>query len=81
MNLVGHFQHSKLYLMAHYLKTGDLKEVASETGIWILLAEGNFDWLMWLDCDSLIMSHDRTLDSIIAKYTQLPSPLGNEKVQ
>eukprot|EP00397_Hematodinium_sp_SG-2012_P023783 GEMP01024733.1.p1 GENE.GEMP01024733.1~~GEMP01024733.1.p1 ORF type:complete len:415 (+),score=91.27 GEMP01024733.1:440-1684(+) len=31
------------------------------------LKSGDFDWIVWLDCDSIIMNMDKTLDSIIYK--------------
>ncbi|KAF4669427.1 Protein O-glucosyltransferase 3 [Perkinsus olseni] len=47
-----HVQHSKLWLMAQYVKAGE------------------FDWLVWMDCDSIIMNMTRTIDSIVVQYTQ-----------
>ncbi|KAF4706896.1 hypothetical protein FOZ63_004615 [Perkinsus olseni] len=47
-----HVQHSKLWLMAQYVKSGE------------------FDWLVWMDCDSIIMNMTRTIDSIVVQYTQ-----------
>jgi hypothetical protein len=29
---------------------------------------GNFDWLMWLDCDSFFMNHDVTLDHVLYSF-------------
>lgn len=29
------------------------------------LKSGDFDWVVWLDCDSIIMNIDKTLDSVI----------------
>lgn len=34
------------------------------------MQSGEFDWIAWLDCDSIIMNMDRTLDSIIYQYAQ-----------
>ncbi|CEM28910.1 unnamed protein product [Vitrella brassicaformis CCMP3155] len=34
------------------------------------LRSGRYDWLMWLDCDSIIMDFNRTIDSIIHTYSQ-----------
>ncbi|CAK9005342.1 unnamed protein product [Durusdinium trenchii] len=34
------------------------------------LQSNEFDWVAWLDCDSIIMNMNRTLDSIIYQYTQ-----------
>jgi len=31
---------------------------------------GDFDWVAWLDFDSILMNMERTLDSIIYQYTQ-----------
>lgn len=47
-----HIQHSKLELVAQYLRTGD------------------YDWVAWLDCDSILMNFNRTLDSIIYRYAR-----------
>jgi len=35
---------------------------------------GEYDWIAWFDCDSLIMNMDKTLDSIIYKYVQGARP-------
>eukprot|EP00921_Rhytidocystis_pertsovi_P004114 GHVQ01007110.1.p1 GENE.GHVQ01007110.1~~GHVQ01007110.1.p1 ORF type:complete len:343 (+),score=58.00 GHVQ01007110.1:321-1349(+) len=35
-----------------------------------LLDTGLYDWLLWTDCDSVIMNFDKTLDSIIYTFTQ-----------
>jgi hypothetical protein len=35
---------------------------------------GEYDWIAWFDCDSLIMNMDKTLDSIIYKYSQEARP-------
>jgi len=42
------------------------------------LQAGDFDWVAWLDCDSIIMNMDRTLDSIIYQYAQRVDPPGEE---
>ena len=34
------------------------------------LQSNEFDWVAWLDCDSMIMNLDRTLDSLIYQYAQ-----------
>lgn len=34
------------------------------------MQQGEFDWIAWFDCDSIIMNMDRTLDSIIYQYAQ-----------
>ena len=34
------------------------------------LQSNEFDWVAWLDCDSIIMNMNRTLDSIIYQYAQ-----------
>ena len=34
------------------------------------LQSNQFDWVAWLDCDSIIMNMNRTLDSIIYQYAQ-----------
>ncbi|KAF4677134.1 Protein O-glucosyltransferase 2 [Perkinsus chesapeaki] len=47
-----HVQHSKLWLMAEYVRSGQ------------------YDWLVWMDCDSIIMNMTRTIDSIVMQYTQ-----------
>jgi len=47
-----HIQHSKLQLVADYLRSGD------------------YDWVAWLDCDSIIMNMNRTLDSVIYRYAR-----------
>jgi len=36
------------------------------------ILSGDFDWVVWFDCDSIIMNHHRTLDSIIYQYAQVP---------
>ena len=46
-----HIQHSKLQLVANYLRQG-------------------YDWVAWLDCDSIITNLDRSLDSIIYRYAR-----------
>eukprot|EP00933_Yihiella_yeosuensis_P060477 TRINITY_DN63239_c0_g1_i1.p1 TRINITY_DN63239_c0_g1~~TRINITY_DN63239_c0_g1_i1.p1 ORF type:complete len:862 (-),score=141.54 TRINITY_DN63239_c0_g1_i1:117-2702(-) len=57
-----HIQHSKLQLVADYLRSG------------------NYDWVAWLDCDSILMNLNHTLDSIVYRYarqiarTQTPLP-------
>eukprot|EP00929_Paragymnodinium_shiwhaense_P110056 TRINITY_DN76768_c0_g1_i1.p1 TRINITY_DN76768_c0_g1~~TRINITY_DN76768_c0_g1_i1.p1 ORF type:complete len:616 (-),score=47.00 TRINITY_DN76768_c0_g1_i1:74-1921(-) len=35
------------------------------------LQTGEFDWVAWFDCDSIIMNMNRTLDSVIYQYTQV----------
>ena len=47
-----HIQHSKLQLVADYLRSG------------------NYDWVAWFDCDSIITNLHKTLDSIIFKYAR-----------
>eukprot|EP00931_Biecheleriopsis_adriatica_P058515 TRINITY_DN34860_c0_g1_i1.p1 TRINITY_DN34860_c0_g1~~TRINITY_DN34860_c0_g1_i1.p1 ORF type:complete len:852 (-),score=180.07 TRINITY_DN34860_c0_g1_i1:107-2662(-) len=47
-----HIQHSKLQLVADYLRSGE------------------YDWVAWLDCDSIIMNLDRTLDSVVHRYAR-----------
>jgi len=34
------------------------------------MQSGEFDWIVWLDCDSIVMNMNRTLDSIIYQYAQ-----------
>ena len=34
------------------------------------LQSSKYDWVAWLDCDSIIMNMNRTLDSIIYQYAQ-----------
>ena len=34
------------------------------------LQSNEFDWVAWLDCDSIIMNMNRTLDSVIYQYAQ-----------
>ena len=34
------------------------------------LQSNEFDWVAWLDCDSIIMNLNRTLDSVIYQYAQ-----------
>ncbi|CAJ1459487.1 unnamed protein product [Effrenium voratum] len=34
------------------------------------LQSNEFDWVAWLDCDSILMNLNRTLDSIIYQYAQ-----------
>jgi hypothetical protein len=36
-----------------------------------LLMTGRFDWVIWMDCDSLVVNPRRTIDSIIYQYTQI----------
>ena len=33
-----------------------------------LLESGEFDWLMWMDCDSIIVNHERRIADIITEY-------------
>ena len=40
------------------------------------LQSNKYDWVAWLDCDSIIMNMDRTLDSVIYQYAQ-EKPLGH----
>eukprot|EP00746_Dinoflagellata_sp_MGD_P138229 gnl/MRDRNA2_/MRDRNA2_71921_c0_seq1.p1 gnl/MRDRNA2_/MRDRNA2_71921_c0~~gnl/MRDRNA2_/MRDRNA2_71921_c0_seq1.p1 ORF type:complete len:1031 (-),score=175.29 gnl/MRDRNA2_/MRDRNA2_71921_c0_seq1:93-2975(-) len=35
------------------------------------LRSGLYDWVAWLDCDSILMNMNRTLDSIVYKYAGL----------
>eukprot|EP00440_Ansanella_granifera_P002981 gb/GFBE01003252.1/.p1 GENE.gb/GFBE01003252.1/~~gb/GFBE01003252.1/.p1 ORF type:complete len:646 (+),score=120.52 gb/GFBE01003252.1/:1-1938(+) len=34
------------------------------------LQTNEFDWVAWLDCDSILMNMERTLDSVIYQYAQ-----------
>lgn len=34
------------------------------------LRSGDYDWVAWLDCDSILMNLDRTLDSVIYRYAR-----------
>ena len=34
------------------------------------LESGQFDWLMWMDCDSMIVNFNKTIDSVIYQYAQ-----------
>ena len=54
-----HIQHSKLQLVADYLRKG-------------------YDWVAWLDCDSIITNLDRSLDSIIYRYARREARMPEE---
>lgn len=50
-----------------------------------VLETGEYDWVLWMDCDAFFMEPTRTIDSIIQKYSwnttpasQLPAFHGNE---
>eukprot|EP00929_Paragymnodinium_shiwhaense_P118740 TRINITY_DN90657_c0_g1_i1.p1 TRINITY_DN90657_c0_g1~~TRINITY_DN90657_c0_g1_i1.p1 ORF type:complete len:890 (+),score=142.83 TRINITY_DN90657_c0_g1_i1:160-2829(+) len=34
------------------------------------LKSGEYDWVAWLDCDSIVMNLNRTLDSVIYRYAR-----------
>lgn len=36
----------------------------------VYLESGEFDWVAWFDCDSLLMNMNKTLDSIIYQYAR-----------
>lgn len=38
------------------------------------LKTGAYDWVAWFDCDSIIMNMEKTLDSIILRYTHGSAP-------
>eukprot|EP00435_Cladocopium_sp_Y103_P045599 s1919_g13.t1 len=35
-----------------------------------VLDTGNYDWVLWMDCDAFFMDPKRTIDSVIAMYSQ-----------
>lgn len=35
-----------------------------------VLESGKYDWVIWMDCDAFFMDPGRTIDSVIAMYTQ-----------
>lgn len=38
----------------------------------VYLESGEFDWVAWFDCDSLLMNMNKTLDSIVYQYAHSP---------
>ncbi|CAJ1409751.1 unnamed protein product [Effrenium voratum] len=36
-----------------------------------VLDTGNYDWVLWIDCDAFFMDPTRTIDSVIAMYSNL----------
>jgi len=45
------------------------------------IAEGRWDWVVWLDCDSYFMNVNQTLDSIIFKYGAVGPPAPGQEPQ
>ncbi|CAE7786446.1 ppdK [Symbiodinium sp. CCMP2456] len=43
------------------------------------LQSNQYDWVAWLDCDSIIMNMNRTLDSVIYQYAQYRQGRGPDK--
>ena len=38
----------------------------------LLMESGQFEWLMWTDCDSIIVNQDRKIEDILSQYADNP---------